>query len=127
VTSKAERAGQIVSVILWIGMFAAFGYFAYLFLQWLFAGRGTGVLLLGFFIGIIYFVFGWLPRLMSRRSGKTEWESVKTIQLFVLFIVGAGLGAYWVPRAMGVNVSWYWRVLLAFAIGWIALITRRYA
>jgi multisubunit Na+/H+ antiporter MnhB subunit len=127
VTTKIEHVfGHLLSYLLRVAILAAFGYFAYLLFQWLFLGAGEDLLLFGLLIGLIYFVFGWLPGRMSQRTGRTVRESTRSIQLFILFMVGAAVGAYWVPRVFDLKIAWYWRPPLAFAVGIIALMTRRY-
>ena len=127
VTTKIEHIlGQIVRVVFWVALFAAFAYFAYLVFQWLFFGAGVGLALSGLLLGLIYFVFGWLPWRMSQSTGRTELESTRSIGLTILFMVGAIIGAYWVPRVFDLKIAWYWRVPFAFAIGVFALMTRRY-
>jgi len=113
------------SVLAWVGIFAIFGYFIYLILDWLFFGAGVPVLLLGVFVGVIYFVFGWLPD-WSKRSGQTRLASQRGVKGLLFVIVGIVLGSYWIPKQFDFRVAWYWRVALGIAVAVFGLMTRRY-
>jgi hypothetical protein len=75
------------------------------------------------FIGVLYLVFEWLPRWLSKRTGQTKGRVERRLQLSFLFSVGIVVGAYLIPER---SVAWYWRVLLGVAGGTFALMTRRF-
>lgn len=116
---------KAVNIFLWVGIFGFFGYVLYQILGWLLFGAGFQVLILAAFVGVVY-VIGSFPDWIAKRSGQTRWEAERSLQLFVLFLVGVVMGTYWIPKYMHFNLTWYWRVLLGLAMGWFALATRRY-
>lgn len=113
---------------LWVfGMLGLLVYLCYLVLEWLLVGNGQGVLVLGSFAFVIYFVFGWLPAWLSKRSGHPRWKVERRLSLFLLFGAGVWLGCCFIPDQMiHLNLHWYWRVLLGVGVGWLGLVTRRY-
>jgi hypothetical protein len=128
--SMVGKFGHFLGEAVWLlVIFGVFGFFAYLlnkFLEGLLFGSGGIVPVVGCLVFAIYVVFGFLPNWLSRRYGYTRREAGRKINLFLLFIGGAGLGSYWIPANMHLSPAWYWRIVLGLAVGWLALATRRY-
>jgi hypothetical protein len=118
--------GEGVRILLIVGIFVFWGYLFYKFFGWLLFGNGESVLILACFIFAIYLVFGFLPDWLSRRWECTKREAARRVNLFLLFLGGICLGSYWIPANMNLSPAWYWRIVLGLAVGWLALITRRY-
>jgi multisubunit Na+/H+ antiporter MnhB subunit len=118
----SERARFLLA----IGILGFFGFLFYGLCHWLLFGEGTSLLILAFFAVLIYLVFGYLPDWLSRRRNISRRETERQISLFLLFLVGACVGSFWVPAHLNVGSAWYWRIALGIASGWFALLTRRY-
>ncbi len=118
--------GEGVRLLLILGVFGFFAYLFYKFLERLLFGSGGIVLVIACLVLAIYIVFGFLPNWLSIRYECTRREAERKINLFLLFLGGACLGFYWIPANMNVSPAWYWRIVLGVAVGWLALITRRY-
>jgi multisubunit Na+/H+ antiporter MnhB subunit len=125
--NKLEQLlGEGVRLLLLIGIVSFFGYLFYQFAKWLLFGNGQGVLFFGVSVFVLYLIFGYLPDWLSRRWECTRWKAERRVGLFLLFLAGAFLGSYWIPTNLHIGPNWYWRIVLGVAVGWLALVTRRY-